>query len=260
MKSKNFPIFHLYIIAILIFLFFPIIVIIFFSFNSANNLAFPIQGFSLRWYIELFDSKQFVDSIKNSAIVAIFTSIFSVVVGTITSFVLNRYKIKFKNILSMFYMIPITLPGIILGIAILIFFTFLKVRLSLITVAMGHIVFCIPFVLLIMNSRLEKLDFTIEEAAIDLGANPFQVFIKVTLPLIRSSLFGAMLIAFALSFDEFVVTFFTIGAKNTLPLLIWGMMRLGVSPVINAVSSLVIIVSIGLILISYKVLRVNIKL
>ena len=235
------------------------IIIILFSFNNANDLAFPMNGFSLRWYIELFGSKQFLDSIKNSVLVAVIASVFSVIIGTITSFVLNRYKFRFKNILSMFYIGPMTLPGLILGIAILIFLTFLNVRLSLITVAMGHILFCIPFVLLIMNSRLENLDFTIEEAAIDLGANPFQVFVKVIFPLIKSSLLGAMLITFALSFDEFVVTYFIIGAKNTLPLLIWGMMRLGVSPVINTISSLMIIVSIGLILISYKILKINIK-
>lgn len=259
MAEKDNILFKIYIVLILIFLFLPIVIIILFSFNSANNLAFPISGFSLRWYIEVFESKMFLSSIKNSLFVAFFVSIISVIIGTASSFALNKYEFKFKNILSVFYMIPITLPGLILGISILIFFTFLKTNLSLITVVLGHIVFCVPFVLLVMNSRLEKLDFTMEEAAIDLGANPFKVFVKVTFPLIRSSFFGAMLITFALSFDEFVVTFFIIGAKSTLPLHIWGMMRLGVSPVINAISSLVVVVSICLILITFKVLKINIR-
>lgn len=260
MRDKSSLIFKIYIILVLVFLFMPIFIIILFSFNDANNLSFPMNGLSLRWYIELINNRQFINSLRNSVLVAFFTSLISVALGTLASFALNKYKFKLKNVLSMFYIVPMTLPGLILGISLLTFLTFLRLRLSLITVSIGHIVFCTTFVLLIMNSRLEKLDFTIEEAAMDLGANPFQVFMKVTLPLIKSSLIGSMLIAFALSFDEFVVTFFIIGAKNTLPLLIWGMMRLGVSPVINAISAIITIISISLIFISMKVFKVKIRL
>jgi len=259
-RDKSYPVFFLIIIiAVLLFLFLPTIVIIIFSFSAEKNLSFPMGGFSLKWYIELFNSRQFTAAIQNSALVAIITSLCAGILGTVASFALNKNKFKLKNALGTFYMIPITLPGLILGVAILSLFTYLDARLSLITIAISHIVFCIPFVLLIMNSRLEKLDFTIEEAARDLGANPFTVFLKVTFPMIRSSLFGAVLVSFALSFDEFVVTFFTAGAQKTLPLLIWGMMRLGVSPVINAASSMVIVVSFILIIVSFRVLKVNIN-
>ncbi len=260
MREKKSPGFQLYIIAILIFLFLPILIIILFSFVDSSSLVFPIEGFSLRWYFEVFSDKEFLISIKNSAVVAVIVSILSGIIGTVTSFALNKYKFEFKNVLSTFYMIPFTLPGLILGISLLMFFDTLNFKLSLVTVTLGHLVFCIPFVFLVMNARLERLDFTIEEVAIDLGANPFQVFMKVTFPLIKSSLFGAMLIAFALSFDEFVVTFFTVGAKNTLPLIIWGMMRMGVSPVINAISSLVTVITIILIVISLKIFKVNINI
>lgn len=259
MRDINLLIFKIYIMLILAFLFMPIVIIIIFSFNDSSSLSFPMGGFSLRWYVEMLENKRFILALKNSITVAFFSALTSVVLGTLASFALNKYKFKFKSIVSMFYVVPITLPGLILGISLLIFLTFIGFRLSLVTVVIGHIVFCATFVLLIMNSRLEKLDFTVEEAAMDLGANPFQVFIKVMLPLIKSSLIGSMLIAFALSFDEFVVTFFVVGAKNTLPLLIWGMMRLGVSPVINAIASVITILSIGLIFISMKVFKVKIK-
>ncbi len=260
MKNKNFTLSHLYVIAVLLFLFLPVLIIIFFSFCNSSSLSFPIGGLTLKWYKEMFGNRLLINSIKNSLVVAIIVSTISGILGTVSSFALNKYKFRGRNAVSMFYMIPITLPGLILGVSILSLFAFIKITLSLITVIISHIVFCIPFFLLIMNSRLENLDFTIEEAAQDLGANPFQVFTKVTFPLIRSSLFGAMLISFALSFDEFVVTFFTIGAKNTIPIVIWGMMRLGVNPVINAVSAVVTIISIVLIFISLKVLKVNLNI
>lgn len=260
MKNNNFQPAYLYVIAVLLFLFFPIIVIIFFSFCNSPSLSFPTGGFTLKWYKEMFNDRQIISALKNSVVVAVIVAAVSGVLGTLSSFALNKNKFKFRSTLAMFYMVPLTLPGLILGVSILSFFSFLKITLSLITVVISHIVFCIPFVLMIMNSRLENMDFTVEEAALDLGANPFQVFTKVTFPLIRPSYFGAVLIAFALSFDEFVVTFFTVGAKSTLPIIIWGMMRLGISPVVNAISTIVIIISIVLIFISLKVFKVNLNI
>jgi spermidine/putrescine transport system permease protein len=258
-RDKGFPVFFLLvIIGVLLFLFFPTVIIILFSFSAEKT--FPISAFTMKWYAEIFKSKEFMSAIKNSLQVALISATSSVVLGTVASFTLNKFKFKFKNILNTFYMVPIAVPGLILGISILIFFSFLNAKLSLVTVTLSHIVFCIPFVLLIMNSRLEKLDFTIEEAAVDLGANPYQVFTKVTFPMIRSSLFGAFLIAFAVSFDEFVVTFFTAGSKKTIPLLVYGMMRRGMNPAINAISSIVVITSLILIVVSFRVLKVNIRL
>ena len=260
MKNNKFTLSHLYLITIMIFLFAPIFVIIFFSFNSSSSLSFPIDGLSFKWYREMFSDRLIVNSLKHSLLVAIIVSTVSSILGTLSSFALNKYKFKGRSALTMFYMIPLTLPGLILGISILSFFNFIDITLSLITVVISHIVFCIPFVILIMNSRLENMDFSIAEAGQDLGANPFQVFFKVIFPIIRPSLFGAMLISFALSFDEFVVTFFTIGAKNTIPIVIWGMMRMGVNPVINAISSMIIIISLILIFVAVKVLKVNLNM
>jgi spermidine/putrescine transport system permease protein len=146
-------------------------------------------------------------------------------------------------------LIPITLPPIILGIALLSFFALLGITRSLLTVVISHVLFCAPFAVLIMNSRLEGFDIAVEEAAMDLGATRSEVFRYVTFPLIRPSIIGAMMLTFALSFDEFLVTFFIIGKKNTLPIVIWGMLRRGVSPVINSIATMVLIISMALIVI-----------
>lgn len=260
MKNNKFTLSHLYVIAVLVFLFLPILIIIFFSFSGSSSLSFPVGELTFKWYKEMFGDRLIINSLKHSLFVAIIVSTVSGVLGTLSSFALNKYKFRGNNALSMFYMIPLTLPGLILGISILLFFNFIEITLSLITVVISHIVFCVPFVILIMNSRLENMDFSIAEAGQDLGANPFQVFFKVIFPIIRPSYLGAMLITFALSFDEFVVTFFTVGSKNTIPIVIWGMMRMGVSPVINAISSLIIIVSIILIFIAVKVMKVNLNM
>ncbi len=258
MKKDRFQPSYLYVIAVLLFIFAPVFVIIVFSFGKSPSLSFPIGGFTMKWYKELFANKLILTSIRNSLYVAFAVSVISGILGTLTSFALNKNKFRGRATLSTAYMIPLTIPGLILGVSLLSFFSFISFSLSLTTVAISHIVFSTPFVMLIMNSRLENMDFTVEEAAVDLGANPFQVFTKITFPLIRTSYFGAMLIAFALSFDEFVVTFFTIGVRSTIPVVIWGMMRLGLSPVVNAISTIVIMTSIILIFIAVKVFKVNI--
>lgn len=258
-RDRNFPLFFfLVVVAVMFFLFFPTIIIILFSFSAEKT--FPIQNLTLKWYIDIFKSSEFTSAMKNSLQVGAICAVSSTVLGTTASLAMNKYKFKFKNFLNTLYMLPMIIPALILGVAILSFFSLLNLKLSLITVTISHIVFCIPFVILIMNARLEKLDFSLTEAAVDLGANPFIVLTKITFPIIRSSLFGAFMISFALSFDEFVVTFFTAGSKKTVPLLVYGMLRHGVDPSINAISSIAIVTSLLLIIVSFRVLKVNITL
>jgi spermidine/putrescine transport system permease protein len=154
-------------------------------------------------------------------------------------------------------LVPITLPPIVIGIALLSFFAALDLPRSLLTVMISHVLFCAPFAILVMNSRLEGFDIAVEEAAQDLGANRFQTFRYITFPLIRPSLIGALMLTFGLSFDEFLVTFFVVGRKNTLPIVIWGMLRRGVSPSINAIATMVLIISMTLIVLANRYAKIR---
>ena len=254
-KSFKFDFLTLYSVLLFIFLFSPIVIIILFSFNSSRASSFPMAGLSIKWYLEVIKSSIFISAVKNSIYVAIATSCFSVLIGTLASFGLTRYKFRFKNVVKLLVLLPVTIPPLLIGISLLSYFNIIKIPLSLLTVTISHLVFCIPFVVLVMNSRLEGFDFSVAEAATDLGANRLQTFRYVTFPIMRSSVIGVGMLAFALSFDEFLITFFTIGADNTLPLVIWGMLRRGISPAVNAISTLVLIASLLLILVANKLAR-----
>jgi spermidine/putrescine transport system permease protein len=248
-KRSKFGFLEVINILVILYLMLPIFIIILFSFNATSAAMFPMAGLTTKWYGEVLRNKNFLAALKNSVLVGIVVSLISVVIGSMTSFALTRYRFRMKNIVSFSVLIPITLPPIILGIALLSFFALLGITRSLATVIISHVLFCAPFAVLIMNSRLEGFDISVEEAAQDLGANRSQTFRYVTFPLIRPSIIGAMMLTFAISFDEFLVTFFIIGKKNTLPIIIWGMLRRGVSPVINSIATMVLIISMALIVI-----------
>jgi spermidine/putrescine transport system permease protein len=256
-KIKFIDIFCVFVI---IFLFFPTLIIIIFSFNDTISTSFVLKGFTLKWYYKLVSNRLFLDALENSIYIAVATAFFSIIVGTLSAFGLTRFHFRFKGLITGFILLPMTLPGLLLGISLLSFYNFINLKLSLMTVAVSHSVFCIPFVVLIIKSRLDLFDFSVEEAAKDLGANNLQTFFKVTFPLIRPTLIGAGLIAFALSFDEFLITFFTIGAKSTLPLLIWSMLRRGISPTINAIATMILTVSVVLIFLSVKIVGLKLKI
>jgi len=235
----------------------PIMVIILYSFSSTSTTVFPLEGFTMKWYKEVLENRLFISALKNSVYVGILVSLISIIIGTLASFALTRYRFKFKNIISTTVLFPMTIPAIILGISLLSFFSYLEIPLSLLTVIISHALFCIPFVILIMNSQLIGFDVSVEEAAMDLGANAIQAFRYVIFPIIRPSLVGVMMITFALSFDEFLITFFVIGRQNTLPIIIWGMLRRGVSPTINVISTLVLVISMTLILIVNRYAKIK---
>jgi len=241
-----------YCMLVLGLVFFPLFIIVIFSFNGVNSTVFPPQALSLRWYKELFGSWEFVDGIQNSLVVAFASSLSATALGTLCSFGMERFPFKLKGPLSTLLQINMMIPGLLLGIALLSYFVLLHVRLSLYTVIISHTVCTVPFVVVSVQARLRGFDFALEEAARDLGATSWQAFWKVTLPLVKSSIIGAALLAFAISFDEFPVTFFTIGTQHTLPLLIWSMLRRGISPTINAISAIVLLVSITLISLANK--------
>jgi spermidine/putrescine transport system permease protein len=255
--GNRFGVLDIITILILLYLLFPLVVIILYSFNPTSSLKFPFEGFTLRWYREVVQDKRFLSSLRNSVYVALGVSAISVVIGTLASFALTRYDFRFKNLVSFSVLIPITLPAIILGISLLSFFAAIDFKRSLLTVIFGHCIFCIPFAVLVMNSRLSGFDISVEEAAKDLGATTMQTFRYVTFPLIRPSIIGVMMLTFALSFDEFLVTFFIIGKRNTLPIVIWGMLRRGVSPTINSIATMVLVFSMTLIVIANKYAKIR---
>ena len=183
---------------------------------------------------------------KNSLLVAIPVAVLTLVFGTLAAYGLTRTSSHLRRPLALLFFIPITLPGLFLGIALLIFFARVNFPLSLKTVVIAHLVYVFPFFLLVARGALERLDPALEESAADLGANAARVFRSVTLPQIWPILVGAACLAFVLSFDEFVITFFVIGSDSTIPLYIWSSLRRTVSPSINVISTLLIMLSLTL--------------
>jgi spermidine/putrescine transport system permease protein len=226
--------------------------------QQAGN--FSLVGFSLRWYQEAFSRRLYLLGFRYSAIVAAVSSVGAGILGTLAAYGLNRYKTRFNGIILGILTVPILIPGLVLGISMLSYFYFLGINRSLVTVILAHIVFTTPYVVLILNARFHNFDWSIEDAARDLGANPWQRIRLVLFPLIRPSIIGAMLLVFATSFDEFVVTFFVIGNQSTLPMIIWSMLKRGVSPTLNALSTLLLLLSFVLLFLALRVFKIKIEL
>lgn len=242
----------LYTIVIIIFLFLPVLLIILFSFHNSASLSFPFQGFSVRWYQEAFRRSDLIPAMKNSLIVAFVTAAASAILGILAGFGLTRIHSRISRLIGIIANTPIMLPGLFLGIALLSFFAFLKVHLSLFTVILAHIIYALPYFVLVMVARLDQFDITLEEASHDLGATTWQTFRYVTFPLIAPSIVGGALLVFALSFDEFLITFFVIGSQSTLPMVIWSMLRRTINPSVNAVATMIMVFSLLIILIGSR--------
>ncbi len=231
----------LFVGLVLAFLFTPVVVVVLFSFNAAASTSLPLEALSFRWYEAAFSNPLFRDALRNSVYVASITALTVAVIGANASFALTRRPSRLLNLFSSFVVTPLVVPGLFLGVALLVFYDRVDFRRSLTTVIIGHVLITLPFVVLIVNARLMRLDRSIEEAARDLGATPFQTFRKIIFPLVRPALLGSILIAVAWSFDEFIVTFFTIGGEITLPIMIWGMLRRGIDPSVNAIASVILV-------------------
>ena len=229
-----------YTILVFVFLFAPIALVVLFSFNKTAALTFPFHGFSLRWYRAVLNSPLYRDAILASLRVAVITVVVVVVVGTLAGIGVTRYAFRGSGIVRFVLLFPAALPGLFVGIALLSFFVQTKVSLSLWTVTVGHLVYVLPYFFLVVMSRLQRFDYLLEEAARDLGAGPWATFRRVTLPLIAPSLIAGALVVFSLSWDEVFITFFTIGAQNTLPLVIYSTVKQSVDPSVNAISTLLL--------------------
>jgi spermidine/putrescine transport system permease protein len=235
----------------LVFLFVPLLLVVLFSFHKTGGLSFPFTGFSLRWYRDTFGSFEFREALKNSAIVAVSVSVVTLILGTLAAYGISRSTSRLRAPIGLLFFLPITLPGLFIGIAMLVSFRRVDFQLSLATVAIAHFVYVFPFFLLIAKAALDRLDPALEEAASDLGASPLKVFRKVTLPQVWPILVGATSLAFALSFDEFIITFFVIGSDSTLPMYIWSSLRRTIDPSINVISTMLMLITLLLWVIAF---------
>ncbi|HVF08195.1 MAG TPA: ABC transporter permease [Actinomycetota bacterium] len=238
-------------VAALLFLFVPLGVVVLFSFNAGGSLTFPFAGFSMRWYREIMESPAFRDAVANSAIVASVVAIVTLLFGTLAAYGLTRATSRFRAPIAVLLFLPLTLPGLFLGLSLLVMFARLERDLSLRTVAIAHMVYVLPYYLLISVAALQRLDPALEEAGADLGANGWLVFRRVTLPQVWPVLVAAACLAFALSFDEFIITFFVIGPESTLPLFIFSTLRRTVDPSVNAISSLLLAITLVLFAVAF---------
>jgi len=236
----------------MIFFYLPLLVLIIYSFNNGKSMKWT--GFSLKWYQELFfHSKAIWAAFKNSFLIAFLSALASTLIGTLGALGISRYNFKGKSFLQGISYLPLIFPEIIMGISLLIFFAGIQLNLSLTTIFIAHTTFNIPYVLFILMARLQEFDKSIVEAAYDLGASELQTFLKVLFPMIKPGIISGFLMAFTLSLDDFVVTFFVSGpGSSTLPLQIFSMIRFGVSPVINA---LAVILMAGTVLVAFLTRR-----
>ncbi len=233
-----------------IFLYLPIIILVIFSFN-ASRYAMAWRGFTLRWYASLFADQAIGAALKNTLIVAGASTLISTVFGTMVALAMERYKFWAKLAFDALLYLPIIIPDIAMAVMLLLFFMLSHSRLGMTTIIISHVAFNISFVAVVVRARLAYFDITLEEAAQDLYANEWQTFRRVTLPLIMPGILGGALLAFTLSIDDFVITFFTAGpGSTTLPLRIYSMVKLGVTPEINALSSMMLLASMALVLLS----------
>lgn len=238
-----------------LFLYLPLVVVVLYSFSATKVNAWPIQAYTVDWYRELVGDEDIWDAIRFSGVVGLTAAALAVVLGTLAAYALDRYRFRGKPLIRFGIGLPIVLPGIVTGVAMLSFFTLLGWRLSGWTIVIGHATFCTTLVVNNVAARLSQLPRSLDEASADLGATPVRTFRRVTFPLIRPSIVAGAILAFTLSFDEIVVTFFLTGREKTLPLLIWGRLRRGISPEINAAATVIIVVSLVLVLVANRILR-----
>jgi spermidine/putrescine transport system permease protein len=238
---------------VLVFLYLPIAVLLVYSFNR-SRLNVIWEGFTFRWYIELWQNGPLLTALENSLVIAAIVTILSLVLGTTGAWLLYRYRFWGHRVIHALVSLPIIMPEIIIGISLLSFFAVIALPLGFSTVIISHVTFSFPFVLIAVQARLAGLDPALEEAALDLGATPLQAFRYIILPLLRPAWIAGGLMAFTLSLDELVVTYFTASARSvTLPLKIYGLAKIGLNPMLNALSAILIGVTLVALLFSSHV-------
>lgn len=242
MRARTKRLLFIYSLGVFAFLYIPIMVLIVFSFND-SKLGTVWTGFTFDWYIKLFTNKQIIDALINSILIAVIVTVLSTIFGTLAALAIHRYTFVGKRSMDFLFLIPVIIPDLVIAVALLAIYGIMNIKLGLLTIIPGHVVWGISFVMLVVLARLQGLDRSLEEAAKDLGANEWHTFWRVTFPLIFPGVLAGALLTFTLSLDEFEVAFFTSGpGSTTLPVLVYSMVRLGVSPEINALSTILILI------------------
>ncbi|MDR1775684.1 MAG: ABC transporter permease [Actinomycetes bacterium] len=240
-----------YLCLIYLFLFLPIIVIVVNSFN-ANRVKPYIRwtGFTLDWYAKAFQSASLIQSFENTLIIAVVSTVLAVLIGTLAAVGMYRYKFRGKGVVDALLYIPVVIPEIVLGIALLSMFTRVNIPRGMLSLIIAHVTFCIPFVVFNVRARLAQYDDSIEEASMDLGANRVVTFMRITLPMLLPGIAGGALLAFTLSIDDVIVSYFTNGQVKTFPLKVMESIKSGVSPAINALSTIILVGTIVIVVLS----------
>ena len=235
------------------FLYLPIAIVVLFSFNtSKRNILF--EGFTFDWYSVMAGNDALLQAFGNTLIVSSVSTLVATIIGTLTAVAMFRYKFKVKAAIDALLYIPVVIPEIVLGIALLSVFSLCQIPLGLFSMIIAHVTFCIPFVVFTVRARLSGYDRSVEEAAMDLGANRKRVFFHITVPIILPGIISGAVLAFTLSIDDIIISFFTTGASSTtFPLKVLELVRSGVSPDVYALSTLIIIVTFTVVLVSQSV-------
>ena len=243
-----------------LFLYLPIGVLVVLSFND-SRYAIVWRGFTTKWYEQLLAGKTIsrvnpevaFTALQNSVLIAVVTVLVSIVFGTMLALALDRYVFPGKSIFTGVVYMPLIIPSIVMGISLLLFFNIVGLSQGLGTATIGHIAFDTSYVTVIVLARLQSFDRTLEEAAMDLGAAELETFRYVTLPAIKPGIIAGALLGFAMSFDDFVVTFFIIGNQNTLPIFFFSMVRQGISPGVNVVATAILLVTLAAIVVAQRI-------
>jgi spermidine/putrescine transport system permease protein len=234
------------------FLYAPIVVLIVFSFNASKRNA-TWKNFTFEWYKSLAVDTEMISSFMKSLEIAAAATLLATIIGTMAALALSRYRFRGRDLVSAGIYVPMVIPEVVMGVSILTFFVSLKVTLGLFTLILAHVAFCVSYVTVVVTARLSGFNRSMEEAAADLGATPLQTLWRVTLPLILPGILSGALLAFTLSFDDFVVTFFNSGAgTTTLPIKVYSMLKFGVTPEINCVSTIMMVITFALVVLGQR--------
>lgn len=236
----------LYTALVYFFMFAPIVAVLLLAFNSSQFGGFPIEGFSLRWFVKLYENEAIVRAFRTSMLLGALTAVISTSIGILASLALVRYQFRGKNLITTILISPVLVPETVLAVGVLIFLRWLSMPRSFLLLLVGHSIIALPFVVLVVQARLTGIKKEYEEAARSLGASPVQTFFQVTLPLLMPAVFAGALFAFTISFDNITATiFWRPSGMETVPTQIFGMLRNSVSPEINALGFVMIVITVG---------------
>lgn len=241
---------NLYLAIMILLMYFPLVMVVIFSFNE-SRLSANFTGFSFEWYETLANDRDLKEALFNSILLGVLSCGISAVIGTLGAVGMARVKYKTKGMMEYLSTIPIMIPEIILGMVFLVFFSMLNLPFGMTTLVIAHTTFCIPYIFMMVKARLVGIDKSLEEAARDLGAGPIRTFFDITMPLIAPAVLSGSLLAFAMSFDDVVISIFVNGPRlNTLPVKVYAQLKTGVTPEINALCTIILVVITAVLLLS----------